>query len=595
MTRRPLRPLAGVIRARRMGEDPDRIEAHRRAERLQALRAAERRRAEWRLTLLGFGIVVAFAATFLRMAAIAVSEPAEPAIAAADSPPAIARADITDRNGRLLATNILAHTIFSEPAWMVDPDAAAEGLARIFPDLDAEELKARFARKRFFFLRQAVTPEQMQAVHDLGEPGLKFAPREVRVYPAGRALAHVLGATGIRNADVDAAELRGTAGVELWFDDELSDPARPIGPDGRPQPLALSIDLTAQVALREILAAGMARTRARGAAGVVLDARTGAIIAMVSLPDFDPNRRPRDPADPRLFNRAAQGVYELGSTLKPVTAAMVMERGLAGPDTMVDATPFRWAGMRVTDIHRMPPRLSLARVIAESSNPATARLAILAGARAQRDILERLGFFGVSGVELPEAAQARPLLPPRWSDPYVITVSFGHGIAVTPLHLAAAYATMTNGGLRVRPTLRREAAPATEADRVLPAEVSRQLRAMLRLAVTEGTGKAADVPGYLVGGKTGTAEKIGPDGRYDPKRTLTTFAGIFPADDPAYVVVLTLDEASVEAHGRTWRTAGWTVAPLAGETIRRLAPILGVRPRPEPAPERAPTLIKVRN
>ncbi|MEL6236867.1 MAG: penicillin-binding protein 2 [Pseudomonadota bacterium] len=597
MIRRPLRPLAGVIRARSRGENPDLVEAHRRAERLQAARAQERRRAEWRLTLLAFLLLAAFGAATLRMAVIAASDPGEPVVVQRDAPVSAARADITDRHGRVLATNIVAHALYSEPSWMVDPVAATDGLMRIFPDLDRAWLTEKFARRKFFFIRQAISPEQMQKVHDLGEPGLKFAPREIRAYPAGRPVAHLVGHAGIRNPDVDAAELRGIAGVELTFDAWLSDPRRFTAP--APQALALSIDLTAQIALRDVLAAAIDRTGAKGAAGVVMDARTGEVLAMVSLPDFDPNDRPEDPKDRRLFNRAAQGVYELGSTFKLITAAMVMERRLVGPDTLIDATSFRWAGLHVTDSHRMPPELPLREVIARSSNPATARLAVLAGAGAQKDLLERLGLFEPLSIELPAARQARPLLPPRWSEPYLMTISYGHGLAVTPLHLAAAYASLTNGGLRVQPTLLRDAPPPGEEARVISQATSAALRDMLRLAVTMGTGKQADVPGYRVAGKTGTAEKVAPEGGYDEDRVLATFAAVLPADAPQLVVVVTLDEGSIEKYGQTWRSAGWTAAPLAGETIRRVAPILGLRPGPGVDPVRRPApgtdAIPVRN
>ncbi|RMF40262.1 MAG: penicillin-binding protein 2, partial [Alphaproteobacteria bacterium] len=435
MTRRPLRPLAGVIRARRRGENPDLIEAHRRAERLQETRLQERRRAEWRLTLMGFMLLAAFSAATIRMARLALSEPGEPQVTARAAPLSAARADITDRQGRILATNLPTEAVYTQPNMMVDAKAAAEGLARIFPDLDRADLERRLARGRFFWVRQAISPEQKQQVHDLGEPGLQFAPREMRVYPGGAAVAHLIGAVGLRNPEVDAAELRGTAGVELWFDDWLRDPARFADPDRPPEALALSIDLPVQVALRETLLEGIATYSARGGAGVLMDARTGQVVAMVSLPDFDPNLRPKNPRDRLLFNRAAQGLYELGSVFKPFTAALAMERGIAGPDTLIDTTsPFVWNRSRIHDSHRMPREMPLWQVIAKSSNTGSARLALLAGARAQRDLLTRLGLFDPLPLELPEAAQARPIPPERWSEPYVMRVAFGHSIAVTPVH-----------------------------------------------------------------------------------------------------------------------------------------------------------------
>lgn len=587
MTRRPLRPLAGVIRARDRGEDPDEIEAHRRAERLQAARAQERRRAEWRLILLGAAMLGAFAAATANMTRMALSGP-EPAAEAELRQVRAERADIVDRHGRLLATNMPTVGLYVEPNRIVDPAHAARELARIFPDLEAAALEERIRRNRFFFVRQTLSPEQAQRVWDIGEPGLRFARREMRLYPAGAAVAHLIGATGYGVLEVSAAEIVGTAGVERWFDRRLADPAR-VG-----EPLRLSIDLAAQIALRDQLLAGIARYNARAAAGVLMDARNGEVLALVSLPDFDPNARPQDPKDPRLFNMAAQGVYELGSTMKTVTAALALERGIARPDTLVNTTaPLVWGRHQIREAHRMPPRMTLRDVVVESSNTGAARLAAAAGAVWQKDLLERLGFFAPQTIELPEAAQAQPLRPARWPEISVMTVGFGHGLSVTPVHLAAAYATLANGGLLVRPTLLLGAEPPAEADRVVSAATSREIRDMLRAVVTRGTAKTADVPGYLVGGKTGTAEKI-TRGRYDPTRTLVTFAAIFPSDAPAYVLVVSLDEASVFAAGRIRRTAGWTAAPLAGETIRRLAPILGLRPVPGTAPT-APATIQVRN
>lgn len=591
MIRRPLRPLAGVIGARSRGEDPDLLEAHRRAERTAAARAQERRRAEWRLTLLGLLVAAAFGAVAVRMALVATALPEEPQTAVPGRPFGSDRADITDRNGILLATNLPVSALYFQPRDMLDPKAAALGLKAIFPDIDAAALEARFRRGRFFFIRQTISPEERQRVHDLGEPGLQFAPREMRLYPAGRAVAHVIGATSFGALDVSAAELIGTAGVERWFDARLRDPAQ------AGTPLALSIDLPAQVAMREVLAEAVRRYSAKGAAGILLDARSGEIVSMVSLPDFDPNDRPEDVKDQRLFNRAAQGIYELGSTFKLFTAAMVMDRGIAGPGTMVNTTaPLVWNGFDFDDFHRMPPVMSLRDVMVQSSNVGTARLALMAGVEAQQEFLGRLGLLETLPVELSEARAVRPKRPARWTELSLITISFGHGLSASPLHLAAAYASLLNGGLRVRPTLLKGGPAPTEADRVVSAETSRQLRSILRAVVEEpeGTGNFAEVPGYLVGGKTGTAD-LPAAGGYDRSRTITTFAAVFPTADPKYVLVVSLDQASTFAAGQIRRTAGWTAAPVAGETIRRLAPILGLRPIPEAAPDARTVPIPVRN
>ncbi|QDL90511.1 penicillin-binding protein 2 [Paroceanicella profunda] len=590
MTRRPLRPLAGIIGARSRGEDPARIEAHRKAERLHAERAQERRRAQWRLTLMGAFFVCAFGTATARMAVVANSDPEEPSSVSTSVPVSADRADIVDRRGRVLATNLPTWALYVQPNLMVDPHTAAVGLAQVFPDLDAAKTEERIRSGRFFWVKQSISPEERQRVHDIGEPGLQFAPRETRLYPAGRSVAHIIGAASFGQLEVYAAELVGTAGVERWFDARLRDPAK-VG-----VPLELSIDLAAQVAMHDVLEDAMERYTAKGAAGIVMDVHTGEIISMVSLPDFDPNHRPQDPSDPRLFNRAAQGVYELGSTFKVINAALAMEKGIARPDTMVNTSgPLLWGRFKISDMHNMPKQLSLTDVLVHSSNTGSARLAVMAGTKAQQDLLKRLGFFEPTSIQLGEAAQAKPLLPGRWSELSTMTISYGHGLAATPLHLAAAYATLTNGGLKVNPTLLHDPETPTEADRVVSAETSLHLREMMRAVVERGTGKNAAVPGYLIGGKTGTADKPQPTGGYAHNKVMATFAAVFPTSAPKYVVIVTLDEASTQAYGRTWRTAGWTAAPTMANAIRRIAPVLGMRPLPKTGPQEAPPPLLVRN
>jgi cell division protein FtsI (penicillin-binding protein 3) len=587
--RRPLRPLAGVIRARAQGDDPDAVEAQRRAERLHAARAQERRRAEWRLLLLAVVLFGAFLAASARMALVAVSDPAEPERAIRAATISGDRGDIVDRAGRLLATNLPTTGLYVEPRRLVDPRATAEGLARIFPGLDAATTAARIRQGRFFSAAREMSPEQRQAVFDLGEPGLVLAPRQARLYPAGRPVAHLVGAAGIGEADVWGAEIVGTAGVEYWFDSRLRDPAR------SPDPLVLSIDLAVQTALRDELLGGIATYRAKGAAGVLLDARNGEVVALVSLPDFDPNDRPSDPHNPLLRSLAVQSLHELGSTFKLFAAATALERGLLRPDTLVNtAGPILKDGFRIRDSHRMPSLMTLRDVIVESSNIGAARIALMAGTAAQQDMLSRLGLLDPVPVELPEAAQVRPQRPARWTELSTMTIAYGHGVSSTPLHLAAAYAALVNGGFRVRPTLLRGAPLPGEAERVISAATSFELRRILRgvVAEEEGTGNMAEVPGYLVGGKTGTGNKPVAGG-YDEDRTVATFAAIFPAPDPAYVLVVTLDEPSIFAAGEIRRTAGWTAAPLAGQTIRRIAPILGLRPVPGTEPEPATDAVAI--
>jgi len=579
MIRRPLRPLARVLSARAEGKDPNLIEAEARAARLAARHRHERARAEARLLLLGVAFVLGFTAIAGRMALMAATDPAEPRAGLGGDPILAQRADIVDRRGAILATNLVTASLYAQPQEMIDPARAARELARIFPDLDAASLERRFTDgRKFAWIKRTVSPEQRQAVHDLGEPGLLFGPRETRLYPNGAVLAHVLGGASFGREGVHAAEVIGVAGVERAMDAALRDPGR------QGAPLKLSIDLPAQIAMEEVLAAGMAEMGAKGAVGILMEADTGRIRALASLPDFDPNLRPAlptsgDPADSPLFNRAAQGRYELGSTFKIFAIAQALDRGVVSPQTLIDTKgPMKWGRFTIRDYRNYGPRLTVEDVIVKSSNIGTARIAISMGAEAQRDFLGRLGLMETLPLEVSESAKAPPLLPARWSDLTTMTVSYGHGLAVTPLHLAVAYATIANGGTKVTPTILEGADRPAEGARVISEETSAAVRAMMRKVVTKGTARQADVPGYEVGGKTGTADKPLPNGGYARDRTIGTFAGVFPASDPRFVMVIALDEPTNTVNGQSLRTAGWTAAPVFATALRRIAPIMGLRP-----------------
>jgi cell division protein FtsI (penicillin-binding protein 3) len=581
--RRPLRPLARILRARDRGENPDVIERENRAKRHDVIRDKARRRAEGRLLVLGLFFVAAFSTVGIRMGGLATSDPIEPSLGMGNAGITSARADITDRNGRVLATNIVTQALYAHPAEMVDIPYAANELGRIFPDIDAEALAARLqSGRKFVWVRRTLSPEQIQAVHDIGDPGLLFADRDMRIYPNGPLAAHILGGTQFGREGVTAAEVVGTAGIEKAFDDRLRDTAQ------LDQPLALSIDLTVQAAMREVLTGGMRLLKAKGASGVLMDVHTGEIVAMVSLPDFDPNHRPQplvkgDQADSPLFNRAVQGVYELGSVFKIFTVAQALNEGLINANTMVDTQgPLVWGRHKIRDFRNYGPRLSATDVIVKSSNIGTAHLALQLGGVRQRDFLGQLGFLDPTPVELIEAPNAKPLLPRNWGEIQSMTISYGHGLSSSPVHLAAGYATMVNGGTRVTPTLVRQTGRSL-GPRVISEQTSRTARDMLRAVVTRGTASFAEVPGYAVGGKTGTADKPKPTGGYFEDRVLATFAGMFPAHDPKYVFVVTLDEGHEIVNGKPMRTAGWTAVPVTAELIRRTAPLLGMRPEIEPA------------
>ncbi|MDA7425332.1 peptidoglycan D,D-transpeptidase FtsI family protein [Thalassococcus lentus] len=581
MIRTPLRPLARILEARQNGENPDAIERENLRIRHEQMRDKSRVRAEGRLLVLGIAFFCAFSVIGARMGMLAASEPAEPRAQVSGHSIIASRADIVDRHGRVLATNMSTHSLYAHPQQMIEPDRAANALAGIFPDIDPDRLAARFKdpKRKFLWVKRKISPEQMQAVHDIGEPGLLFGPREMRLYPNGALAAHVLGGASYGAEDVHAAEVIGTAGIEKFLDEELRDPSRAGAP------LELSIDMTVQAAAEEVLDAGMKLMNAKGAASVLMDVRTGEVISIVSLPDFDPNDRPNplvegNPSDSPLFNRAVQGVYELGSTYKIFAAAQAIDIGLVNKNTVIDTKPpFEVSGFKIGEFaNKNYGELSVEKIIVKSSNRGTGKLALAIGPKRQKEFLKTLGQLDATPLEIVEAKGGAPLFPKRWTDLSAVTISYGHGISTSPLHLAAGYAALANGGIYVNPTLLKRNEPAT-GTRVMSEQAAATARGILRKVVTEGTASFAEVPGYHVGGKTGTADKPKErgGGYYDDK-VIATFASIFPAHDPRYVLIVTLDEPVETSGKKPRRTAGWTAVPVAAEMTGRIAPLLGLRP-----------------
>jgi cell division protein FtsI (penicillin-binding protein 3) len=476
------------------------------------------------------------------------------------------RGDILDRDGEPLARTIDAWTIAVHPNKVIgDKLALAQRLAQLMPEHTAEQYFSMLrSDKPFFFLRRRASPDLVEAVNAIGEPGLEIDREPDRLYPQTSLAAHVLGFTTIDG--------KGAAGVERAFDTYLSDPRT------RGKPLVLSISSKVQQALEAELSWGMQHFSAIGAAGVVMDVHTGEILAMTSMPTFNPNA-PGQATPDQLFNRATLGVFELGSTFKPFTLAMAMDSGLvSGPGQMYNCPDVLPAyGHLIHDTHPFGRQCSVAEIMMESSNIGMAQIADQLGTERQKAWLKKLGFLDRVETELKE--RGRPLTPRTWGPFETMTVGFGQGIAVAPLQLAMGYATLFDGGIYHRPTILKVGPdhPLAPGRRIFSADTSYRLRSLLRLVVTKGTGRKADAPGYRLGGKTGTAQKV-INGRYSQSINLTSFAGVFPMDDPRYVIVAMLDEpkAMPETYGFT--TAAWNVGPVISKTVSRIAPMLGVAP-----------------
>lgn len=470
------------------------------------------------------------------------------------------RGDVVDRNGVMLATSLPSDSLFAHPHEIEDAEKAAENLVQVLPDLNlAEVLHKLNSNSRFVWLKRNLTPAEKYDVNRLGIPGFKFKAGERRVYPQGGVASHVLGYT-----DIDG---KGIAGIERYFDRSLKMAT---------QPLKLSIDLRVQSILADELAQAVAEFSAIGAAGVVMDVDTGEVVAMVSLPHFDPNM-PGGAADEAAFNRVTKGVYEVGSVFKLFTTAMALDSGAVDLEDGYDATdPIRVARHTISDYHAQKRWLSVPEILVHSSNIGTAKMAMDVGAEAQRRYLGNLGLLSQARIELPEVGA--PLLPARWRDVNTMTVSYGHGIAVTPMQVAAAVAAVVNGGVLYQPTLLSQPKGSSlTGERVISEETSKKMRGLMRLVVREGTGKKADVPGYMIGGKTGTADKL-VGGRYRRDMRISSFVGAFPINDPRYVVFVLVDEPKGTKKTFNYATGGWVAAPVVGNVVRRAGALLGVTP-----------------
>jgi len=486
---------------------------------------------------------------------------------------ATARPDILDRNGQIIATDIKTPSLFAEPRKIIDVDEAVELLTAVLPDLDANEVRERLSSKRgFVWLKREITPSQQRDIHRLGIPGIGFLTENKRVYPNGPIVSHEIGYVNIDN--------QGIAGIEKWLDGQGLAALHMAGlaTDQLQRPVSLAVDLRAQYALREELAAARDKFKAKAAAGVIADVNTGEIIAMVSEPDFDPNN-PRIANDPDHLNRLTTGVYEMGSTFKALTLAMALDSGRISLSSSFDARmPLRYGKFEIHDFHAQRRVLTVPEIFTYSSNIGTARMALSLGVEYHKAFLRKLGQLDRLRTELPESAE--PLVPKHWGELNTVTIAFGHGLSVAPLQAVMGISALVNGGKLIPPTfLKRDEAEADRlAKRVIKPETAEKMRYLMRLNVEKGTATRANVMGYYVGGKTGTSEKV-VGGRYSKTKVLTSFTAILPADKPRYLLLIMLDEPQglPETHG--FSTSGWNAVPVGAKVIERVAPLLDIRPR----------------
>lgn len=473
------------------------------------------------------------------------------------------RATITDRNGQPMAISLNTVALYADPRQIGDPQQAAAELKKVLPKLDLDETVARLkSDKKFVYLAREITPRDEYLINNLGIPGVDFQPIQHRQYPLGRTAAQVLGGVNV--------DEHGFAGVESYFDKRLSTDNTP---------LRLSIDLQVQAVVDEELQKAKDEFDAIGGCGIVMDVHTGEVLAMVSLPDYDANDV-RNAAPDDRFNRCAEGTYEPGSTFKLQTASMALDDGVVHIWDQFDAAhPIHIGRFTITDFEGKHRWLYLPEVLAYSSNLGAAHIAEAVGADRQRAFLKAMGMFGRTGIQLPESAL--PIIQPAsaWKEVVTMTVGFGHGISLTPLHIVRGTAAVANGGILVQPTLLAKPPDAPETGvRVMQQSTSDIMRKLMRLVVTDGFGKAAEVAGYYPGGKTGTAEKVQAHGGYRKHANVSAFMSVFPMNAPRFAVYIMLDDPKGNKSTYGYSTAGWVSAPAAGKVISRIGPILGLLP-----------------
>lgn len=500
-----------------------------------------------------------------------------------------ARPDIVDRNGEVMATDIRTVSVFAEPRRILDKDEATELLTAVLPDLDAKELRDKLATKKgFVWVKREITPRQQAEVHRLGIPGVGFVPENKRVYPNGTAAAHVLGFANIDNV--------GIAGIEKYIDSQGLQDLNGAGLATEAsdlKPVKLSIDLRVQHLLRDELSKGLERFKAIAAAGAIMDVNTGEVIALVSLPDFDPGN-PVDALEKDRINRMNVGVYEMGSTFKALTIAMALDSGKANINSSYSTAGgmMRFGRQVIKEYHGTGRTLTVPEVFLHSSNMGSIKMALAVGVEGHKAFLKKMMQLDRMTTELPESAA--PIVPQRWGEINTATIAFGHGLAVAPLQALTAVAALVNGGYLMKPTFlkRTEEEARQVATRVIKPETSEAMRFIMRLNGEKGSARKANVEGYFVGGKTGTAEKV-INGRYAKNKNFTTFTAIAPSDKPKYLFLAIYDEPKGYAESGGYSTAAWNAGVTTGRVIERAGPILGLNPRFDPPPSPFPLMARL--
>ena len=476
----------------------------------------------------------------------------------------VKRANITDRNGHILATSLPIVNLYVDARYMPHPNELAAALLSVFPDMNKKDLMKKLESGHSFeYLRRNLTPEEQYAVNRLGYPQLNFDASERRVYPQSALFSHLLGFTNVDN--------EGIAGLEKQYEERLTQSE---------EPLVLSVDVRIQETVHSILSAAVQKFSADGAVSLVVDAQNAEILAMVSLPDFDLNQTPIEPT----LNKASVGMYELGSVMKPFTVAIGLEsKAITTTSTIEAFSPYKLAkGRTITDFQAENRVLNVPEVLIYSSNIGTAKIAQSFGPATQKEFLNRFHFLSALNIDLPEVG--RPIVQKKWDEVETATISYGYGLSVSPLHLVSGFRALIDGGYYLYPTFLKDGNQDAIYEQVLSEKTSKQMRHMLRGVVEVGSGKRANIKGYNVIGKTGTAQMQNPqNGRYIEGKVRTSFIGAFPIDNPKYIVYVMIENPAKRKEDWYFNTAGWNSCPTGGQIIEAIAPILGVEPKEDMA------------